>query len=62
MQFITQSASAGHRHSLLISVNCRFDQEPKNSFGEILSGRRTKKIYLMGLNQQGLCEEPGIFL
>ncbi len=52
-QFICQKVSAGYRHTLFILINCRGCEEP--------TGRssRTKKIYITGLNQRGLCEEPG---
>lgn len=52
-QFICQKVSAGYRHTLFILINCRGCEEP--------TGRssRTKKIYITGLNQRGLCEEQG---
>ncbi len=50
-QFVCQQASAGSRHSLWLMVDCRVKPAMDVSVA--------KKVYLTGLNQQGLCEEPG---
>src|SRR5690349_6253481 len=49
--FVCKKAAAGSRHTALLLVNTI--REPENL------SRKTKKVAVIGLNQQGLCEEPG---
>lgn len=49
--FVCQKLSAGSRHSLFLMINC------KEESGKL--GKKTKKVMISGLNQRGLCEEPG---
>jgi len=48
--FVCKKASAGSRHTAFLMVNIK-----KESF----TSKKTKKVSIVGLNQQGLCEEPG---
>lgn len=61
-QFICKQVSAGAKHTLFLMVNCRPGEESWANTGDKLDmrgKRRTKKVMLSGLNQRGLCEEPG---
>lgn len=49
--FVCKQAAAGSRHTAFIMVNSRKER------GQ--GSKKTKKIGIIGLNQQGLCEEPG---
>ena len=50
-QFVCKKVVAGAKHTLFLMINCR--PEPERG------PRKSKKVMLCGLNQLGLCEEPG---
>lgn len=48
--YIIRKASAGARHTAFLLINTR--REPNNML------KKTRKVAIVGLNQQGLCEDP----
>lgn len=50
-RFICRMVAAGSRHAVLLMINCRREE------GNL--SKKTRKVCLVGLNQLGLCEEPG---
>ena len=50
-QFVCKKVVAGAKHTLFLMVNCRAEKDR--------GPRKSKKVMLCGLNQLGLCEEPG---
>ena len=51
LKFVAKSAAAGSRHTLLWYINC-YPNDREDGLCEF-------KLYMAGLNQRGLCEEPG---
>lgn len=49
--FVCKQAAAGSRHTAFILVNSTKERSQGT--------KKTKKVGMIGLNQQGLCEEPG---
>lgn len=50
--YVCQQVSAGSRHTLFLMVDCRADNAEQKDM-------TYRKVMISGLNQQGLCEEPG---
>ena len=53
-QFVCMKAAAGARHSLFLMVNCRKENDRIEN-----KTLKSKRLYLTGLNQLGLCEDKG---
>jgi alpha-tubulin suppressor-like RCC1 family protein len=51
-QYVCEMVACGNRHTIFLMKNCLREDPVKR--------RRKRKVYLVGLNQLGLCEEPGI--
>ena len=51
--YVGKSVSAGTRHSLFLMINCL------KSKSKASGTTKQKKVMLAGLNQLGLCDEPG---
>eukprot|EP00596_Hydrurales_sp_CCMP1899_P000603 CAMPEP_0119046636 /NCGR_PEP_ID=MMETSP1177-20130426/47913_1 /TAXON_ID=2985 /ORGANISM="Ochromonas sp, Strain CCMP1899" /LENGTH=528 /DNA_ID=CAMNT_0007020065 /DNA_START=236 /DNA_END=1819 /DNA_ORIENTATION=- len=60
-QYVCKSASAGSRHSLYITLNCRKENSETKTYkkGTSYGGLKKKHVMISGLNQLGLCEEKG---
>ncbi len=54
-KFACKAVSAGSRHTLIQVISCC---PVKSKYGFI--EKSTTKLFLSGLNQRGLCEEPGL--
>jgi len=50
-QYVCKKVCAGAKHTLFLMINCRAEEDR--------GPRKSKKIMICGLNQLGLCEEPG---
>lgn len=57
--YVVKAASAGDRHTLILMIRLHRDIAYTNPHTSIVSEQRSKKLMMVGLNQQGLCEEPG---
>jgi hypothetical protein len=60
-QYVCKRASAGSRHSLYITLNCRKENSETKTYkkGTSYGGLKKKNVMISGLNQLGLCEEKG---